>query len=223
MCNAGSWRHHTQKESKRITRGRKSKNEKLISRGLFGLEKCGKLKRFPLETRLPSQSESNMWPQRVPRRQEPSMQNRVPNVKKKKKGWRRRNHTYIHIKYLVTPNQSMCIHAKVNKTPHIPASVWGMDDTMNRGATNGASQTTGIVQSHNQGRIKPWDRHPIMIVGSRRAMSPSSVFGPLQNIYSPPCRWKNNSPLVHRRSVTKKEWISPLMFQQIKRGTPAHA
>ena len=97
MCNAGSWRHHTQKESKRITRGRKSKNEKLISRGLFGLEKCGKLKRFPLETRLPSQSESNMWPQHVPRRQEPSMQNRVPNVKKKKKRVKKKEgHIYTY-------------------------------------------------------------------------------------------------------------------------------
>ena len=59
-----------------------------------------------------------------------------------------------------------------------------------------------------------------MVVGPRRAMSPSSVFRPLQNIYSPSCRWKDNSPLVHRRSVTKKEWISPLMSQRIKeRGT----
>ena len=99
MCNAGSWRHHTQKESKRITRGRKSKNEKLISRGLFGLEKCGKLKRFPPETRPPIQSESNTWPPRVPRRQKTSMQNRVPSAlkkkKKKKKKGRRGKDTYI--------------------------------------------------------------------------------------------------------------------------------
>ena len=31
---------------------------------------------------------------------------------------------------------------------------------MNRGATDGSSQTTGIVQSHNQERLTPWDRHP---------------------------------------------------------------
>ena len=59
-----------------------------------------------------------------------------------------------------------------------------------------------------------------MVVSPRRAISPSSVFRPLQNIYSPSCRWKDNSPLVHRQSVTKKEWISPLMSQRIKeRGT----
>ena len=58
------------------------------------------------------------------------------------------------------------------------------------------------------------------VVGPRRAMSPSFVFGPLQNIYSPSCHWKDNSPLVHRRSVTKKEWISPSMAQRIKREAP---
>ena len=62
-----------------------------------------------------------------------------------------------------------------------------------------------------------------MVVGPKRAMSPSSVFGLLQNIYSPSCRWKDNSPLVHHRSVTKKEWISPLMSQRIKRGVPTRA
>ena len=61
---------------------------------------------------------------------------------------------------------------------------------------------------------------PAMVVGSRRAMSPSSVLGPLQNIYPFSCRWKDNSPSVHRRSVTKKEWISPTMSQRIKRGAP---
>ena len=25
---------------------------------------------------------------------------------------------------------------------------------------DGSSQTTGIVQNHNQGRMTPWDRHP---------------------------------------------------------------
>ena len=64
---------------------------------------------------------------------------------------------------------------------------------------------------------------PVMVVGPRRAMLPLSVFGPLQNIYSPSCRWKDNSPLVHHRSVTKKEWISPLMSQWIKRGAPTRA
>ena len=73
--------------------------------------------------------------------------------KKKKK--KREGHIYIHIKYLVTPNQSMCIRAKVNKPPHIPASVWGMDDPRNRGAADGPSQTTCIVQSHDQGWITP--------------------------------------------------------------------
>ena len=34
----------------------------------FALENAGKLKRFPPETRPPSQSKSNTWPQRVPRR-----------------------------------------------------------------------------------------------------------------------------------------------------------
>ena len=63
---------------------------------------------------------------------------------------------------------------------------------------------------------------PAMVVGSRRAMSPSSILGLLQNIYPFPCRWKDNSPLVHRRSVTKKEWISPSMSQRIERGAPAH-
>ena len=63
---------------------------------------------------------------------------------------------------------------------------------------------------------------PIMVVGPRRAVSPPSVLGPLQNIYSPFCRLMNNSPLVHRWNVTRKEWISPLMFQRIKRRTPAH-
>ena len=63
---------------------------------------------------------------------------------------------------------------------------------------------------------------PAMVVGPRRAMSPSSIFGPLQNIYSLPCRWKDNSPLVHHWSVTKKEWISPSMSQWIKRGAPTH-
>ena len=43
--------------------------------------------------------------------------------KKKKKKGRRGKDTYIHTKYLVTSNQSMCIRAKVNKTPHIPAPV----------------------------------------------------------------------------------------------------
>ena len=62
----------------------------------------------------------------------------------------------------------------------------------------------------------------IMVVGPRRVVSPPSILGPLQNIYSPFCRWKNNSPLVHRRNITKREWISPLMFQRIKRRTPAH-
>ena len=62
----------------------------------------------------------------------------------------------------------------------------------------------------------------IMVVSPRRAVSPPSISGPLQNIYSPFCRWKNNSPLAHRRNVTKNEWISPLMSQQIKRRTPAH-
>ena len=64
---------------------------------------------------------------------------------------------------------------------------------------------------------------PVMVIGPRWAMSPSSVFGPLQNIYSPSCCWKDNSPLVHRRSVTKKEWISPLMSQWIKRRAPTRA
>ena len=63
---------------------------------------------------------------------------------------------------------------------------------------------------------------PVMVVGPRRVMSPSSIFGPLQNIYSLPCRWKDNSSLIHRRSVTKKEWISPSMSQRIKRGAPTH-
>ena len=62
----------------------------------------------------------------------------------------------------------------------------------------------------------------IMVVGPRRAVSPPSISGPLQNIYSPFCRWKNNSPLAYHRNVTKREWISPLMFQRIKRRTPAH-
>ena len=61
-----------------------------------------------------------------------------------------------------------------------------------------------------------------MVVGSRQALSSSSVLGPLQNIYPLPCCWKDNSPLVHHRSVTKKEWISPSMSQRIERGAPAH-
>ena len=40
---------------------------------------------------------------------------------KKKKGKKREGHIYT--KYLATSNQSMCIRAKVNKTPHIPTPV----------------------------------------------------------------------------------------------------
>ena len=154
MRNVGGWRHHTQKESKKVARGRKSKKERLISKGLC-LEKCGKLKRFPPETRLPNQSESNTWPQRVPRRQWAINAEQSPKRQSKKKKEEGRTYIYIHMKCLITPNQSMCIRAKVNKPPHIPASVWGMDDLRNRGAADGPSQTTYIVQSHDQGGITP--------------------------------------------------------------------
>ena len=88
--------------------------------------------------------------------------------------------------------------------------------------------TTRWAQSNHLYCLESWSRSnntfriviPVMVVGPRRAMSPSSIFGLLQNIYSLPCRWKDNSPLVHRRSVTKKEWISPSMSQRIKRGAP---
>ena len=59
---------------------------------------------------------------------------------------------------------------------------------------------------------------PAMVAGPGRARSPSSIRGPLQSIYSLPCRWKDNSPLAHHRGVTKKEWISPSMSQWIERG-----
>ena len=59
---------------------------------------------------------------------------------------------------------------------------------------------------------------PVMVAGPGRARSPSSIRGPLQNIYSLPCRWKDNSPLAHHRGVTKREWISPSMSQRIERG-----
>ena len=43
--------------------------------------------------------------------------------KKKKGGGGKKREGHIYTKYLATSNQSMCIHAKVNKTPHIPAPV----------------------------------------------------------------------------------------------------
>ena len=45
MCNAGNRRHHTQKESDRVARGKKEQKwEVNIKEPSFCLEKCGKLK-----------------------------------------------------------------------------------------------------------------------------------------------------------------------------------
>ena len=159
MCNAGNRRHHTQKESDRIARGKKNKNEKLISKSLCLPWKMRETKKVPTgnEASHPVRVKHVATtcatpPEAINAKQSPKRQ------KKKKKG-RRGKDTHIHTKYLVTSNQSMCIRAKVNKTPHIPASVWDMDDPMNRGATDGSSQTPSIVQSQNWGRLTPLDRH----------------------------------------------------------------
>ena len=160
MCNAGSWRHHKQKESKRVVRERKSKNEKLISKGLFfALKNAGNWKGSHRKWGLPSSRSQTRGHHVCHAARSHQCRTESQASKKKKKKREEVGRTLIYKRYLATSNQSMCIRAKVNKTPHIPAPVWGMDDPMNRGATDGSSQTPGIVQSHNWGRLTPWDRH----------------------------------------------------------------
>ena len=159
------------------------------------------------------------------------MQNKTPSVTTKKKKKKGEDQIYIYIyvcvcvcvylyvcKYLIIPNQ-VCASvrkwtnlliflrpSKVWTTPGIRGSWWAQVSRLCRPQSwSGTNNTSRLVIL-------------AMVVGPRRARSPSSILGLLQNIYSLPCRWKDNSPLAHHRSVTKREWIPPSMSQRIERG-----
>ena len=57
-----------------------------------------------------------------------------------------------------------------------------------------------------------------MVAAPGRVRSPSSIRELLQNINSLPCHWRDNSPLAHHGSVTKREWISSSKPQRIEKG-----
>ena len=161
----------------------------------------------------------------------PSMQNKTPSVKTKKKKKKGEDQIYIYIyvcvcvcvylyvcKYLIIPNQ-VCASvrkwtnlliflrpSKVWTTPGIRGSWWAQVSRLCRPQSwSGTNNTSRLII-------------PVMVTSPGRARSPLSILGPLQNIYSLPCRWKDDSPLAHHRSVTKREWISPSMSQRIEKG-----